>query len=154
LRSPFVLKDRQQLGIVRRLGGGIFHDQACAGGVEHLRRIEDRNVEGRAAPLGCLQARDLVSAQNDRLGDRGTGGAAECRGENVAVGFVPGTGKGGGNERLCFRKCARGKNGGCAKRRGSSEQASAIHGLTPLPFISCFGKHTARRVRCGRHVHA
>src|SRR5215471_4497227 len=26
--------------------------------------------------------------------------------------------------------------------------------LTPLPFISCFGKHTARRVRCGRHVHA
>src|SRR5262249_14827250 len=83
---------------------------------------------GRAAPLGRLQARDLVGAQNDRLGDRGAGGAAECRGENVAVGFVPGTGKGGGNEHLCLRECARGKNGSCAKRRGSSEQTSAIHG--------------------------
>src|SRR5262249_24286264 len=102
LWAPFVLKDRQQLGIVRRLGGRIFHDQTFAGRIEHLWRIEDRNVEGRAAPLGRLQARDLVGAQNDRLGDRGAGGAAECRGENVAVGLVPGTREGGGNRRLAF----------------------------------------------------
>src|SRR5262245_65794585 len=104
-------KRRQQLAVARRLGDRIFDDQALAGGVEHLGRIEDRDVERRAAALGGLQARDLIGAKDDRLRHGGAGGAAECRSENIAMGLVPGAGKGRGAESLSLREFARGTEG-------------------------------------------
>src|SRR5262249_12550975 len=80
------------------------------------------------APFGGLQARHLIGAQDDRLRHGGAGGTAECRGENIAVGLVPGSGKSRGDERLSLRECPPRNEGSDAQRGRSRQHASTIHG--------------------------
>ena len=79
LRAPFVLEFRNQLREVRRLRRRIFDDQAFLRGIEHLRRVEERDVEWRLVALRGGEARDLVGAEHDRLRHGGAGRRLEGR---------------------------------------------------------------------------
>jgi len=72
---------------------GYFDDQAVAGGIEHLRRIEECHIKWRLVALRGHQPRDLIGAENDRLGHRDAGERLEGGTDDVAVHLAPGSGK-------------------------------------------------------------
>ena len=126
LRAPFVLEFRDQVLEVRRLGRRIFDDQPFLDGIEHLRRVEERDVERRLVALGRGQARDLIGAEHDRLRHRGAGRRLEGRRDDVAVGLVPGAGEGRGHQRLRLRADDRRHGEAGAERGGAADQGPAV----------------------------
>ena len=143
-RPPLGLERRQQPRKIRRLRRRVFHDQPLARGVQHLRRIEHRDIEGRLVALGRLQARDLVGAEDDGLGHRGARLLGEGGRENLAVRLVPGAREGRGDERLALRAQARGNDRCGADGGDSADQCAAIdacgHDNSPRCVVQVDGK--------------
>jgi len=121
--APFVLRRRQQLLVIRRIRHRVFDDQAVADGVDHLRRVEERDVERRLVALGRGPA-----ARPDRSPstiDCVTEAPVNClkaRRDNLAVGLVPGAGEGRGDQRLRLRQ-----------KRGAARPSARTE--VPMPLI-------------------
>ncbi|HEY8441882.1 MAG TPA: hypothetical protein VIK79_10595 [Xanthobacteraceae bacterium] len=121
-----------------RLSRRIFDNKPVLDCIEHLRRVEERDIEGRLAAFRSSQPRDLVGPEYDGLRDRSAGSGLEGGGDDIAVRFVPGARKGRRDERLGLAECMRCKREARAQCGAAAQDASPVeldHHVNS-PFLS------------------